>query len=247
MVDHALNSARIGNDFTKHQKLDGYTHQDVYLCDYIGSMSEYLSSLNLDKRSIATGADAVNWSMFETLPQESSEITIFAKNIGIFMSAILQVAEPQKVLFSSPVVMNNLDLFATIIKNYNPVVHVLNSPFLHLYEKFCKTEEPFASKSYSALSKQELLENAENSYDMIISYSDDLEHDFEFLKAHIPSLSVGGVMLIVNTGNSSVLYGTDDYKATPQAELHEVLKENEDVAVYHISYLIGFTIVKKIK
>lgn len=247
MVDHALNSVKIGKEFTKHQKLLGYTNQDIYSCDYIGSMAEYLSGLNLDKRSIATGADAINWSMFETLPQESSDVTIFAKNIGIFMSAILQVAEPQKILFSSPVVMINLDLLATIIKNYDPVIHVINSPFLHLYEKFCKTEEPFSSKPYSSLTKKELLENTENDYDMIICYSDDLEHDVEFLESHVSSLSVGGIMLIANTGNSSVLYGTEDYQATPQAELHEALKENENIAIYHIAHLIGFTIVKKIK
>jgi hypothetical protein len=96
------------------------------------------------------------------------------------------------------------------------------------------------------ITKEEMLSGANPAYDMIVAYSDEIEHDMDYVDAHIARLNARGSLLIMNTGNSSVLYNVDDYKATPQAELHEFLKADERIAVYHVPSFIGFTIVKKI-
>lgn len=247
MVNPALNSALIGIEFTKVQPIENYDYQGIHPCDYIEQMAEYVATLNIDMRSVATGADALNWSMFETLRQNPDEITAFAKNVNIFLQMIFQIAKPSSILFSNPVPMINLDFIALIASGSQTNISVVNAPILHLYEKFCKTTEPFSSLGYTVITKSEMLSGQTPKYDMIVAYSDEIEHDMDLASAHIDCLNVGGTLLISNAGNSSVLYNTSDYKATPQAELHEFIKSDDRVAVYHIPNFIGFTVVKKIK
>lgn len=247
MVNPALNSALIGVEFTKAQPVENYDPQGMHPCDYIEQMAEYVATLNIDMRSIATGADAVNWSMFETLRQNPEEISLFAKNVNIFLQMIFQLAKPSSILFSNPVPMINLDFMALVAADGTTEISVINSPILHLYEKFCKATEPFSSLGYTVFTKGEMLSGSMPTYDMIVAYSDEIEHDMDYVSAHIDRLNVGGALLISNAGNSSVLYNVADYRATPQAELHEFIKADDSVAVYHIPNFIGFTIVKKIK
>lgn len=247
MVNPALNSAIIGIEFTKVQPVENYDTQSIHPCDYIEQMAEYIATLNIDMRSVATGADAINWSMFETLRQNPDEITAFAKNVNIFIQTIFQLVRPNSILFSNPVPMINLDFMALIATEFSTEISVINSPILHLYEKFCKGIEPFSSLKYKMLTKAEMMSETTPTYDMVVAYSDEIEHDMDYVSAHIDRLNVGGALVIANAGNSSVLYNASDYKATPQAELHEFIKSDDRVAVYHIPNFIGFTIVKRIK
>ena len=243
--DPALTSAIVAKQFTKEQQFDGYTQQSVYPCNNIKDIADYILSLNTDKRSIATGVDATNYSPFQTLRTNSEQIKTFAKASGICVNLAIQLIEPQSILINQSII--NADIMVMLHNGFNSSISVINGPYLHIYEKFVKDDPALSAIPYTAIGKYEIISDQTQKYDLEIIWSDDMEGENDYVEALLNSLNQSGVLLILNSANQAVLYNTVDPMATPQAELHEFIKSDDRFVMYHLPNFIGFTFVKKIQ
>lgn len=240
-----LNSILAAKAFSKQCLVDGYENQKINPNDEIKNISDYVMSMRTDKRSIATGIDATNYAPFQTLTTGGDSHRIFAKSVSLYTSMIAHIVEPQSLLIDQSVC--SPDIIVMLHNLFSTTITIVNGPYLHLYEKFVK---PSSSKinevPYSSRSRYEIIDDQTEKYDLIILYSDDLESDYEYTESVMNSISTKGVLLIVNAANQGMLYYSDDYSATPQAALHELINSYSGFATYHVPNLIGFTVVKKI-
>jgi hypothetical protein len=241
----SLNSAIIAKEFTKEQQFDGYLQQSAYPCNNIKEISDYVLSLRTDKRSIATGVDSTTYSPFQTLRSGSSDIRTFAKASGVCVNLAIQLIEPKSVLVNQSIL--NADIMVMLFKGFSSDISIINGPYLHLYEKFVKPDDGFPQIPYKSISKRELILSDSPKYDLEILWSDDIEGEYDYVSSLLNSLNPGGVMLIANSANQALLYGVDNYMATPQAELHEFIKSDNRFITYHLVNFVGFTFVKKIR
>ena len=237
-----LKSALVARSFSKEVIFDDYV-STKYPCESIVEISNYVLSLRSDKRAIATGVDATNYSPFQTL-RTSNSVQIFAKTIGLMVELAVDLVEPKSVLINQSIL--NTHLILMLHRYMNTEINVINGPYLHLYEKFCKDDPLLSSVPYSCFDKYQIMDGIEKTFDMIIAYSDDLEGDTDYVSALMDSVTVGGIMLIANSANQGVLYSSDDFTSTPQAELHEFINTDTRFISYHMPLFVGFSFIKRI-
>lgn len=238
----ALNSALISNALSKQQEFTSYSETN-YPCENIKDIADYTLSLRCDKRAIATGVDATNYSPFQTL-RTSDLVRNFAKSIGAFVNSIISLASPSSILINQSVI--NTHMITMLHEGIGCEINIVNGPYLHLYEKFCKQNSSLSLIPYNSYDKYEILSGITKKFDMIIVYADDIEGDLEYVDSIIGCLPVGGTLLIANSGNQGMLYNANDYAATPQSELHDFLNSNDSLVSCHVPLFIGFSIIKKI-
>lgn len=238
----SLNSVLIADNFTKEQKFTDYP-ADEYPCENMEEISRYVLSLNSDKRAIATGADSTNYSIFQTL-RAPAQARKFARSVGIFVDSIINLVEPQRILINQSLINNYIMPMSH--RSIGAEITIMNAPYLHIYEKFSKSNPALAQIPYDSLTKYEIINGVDKQFEMIVVFADDIEGELDYLSAMLDMLASGGVMLIANSANQGVLYRTNDFDATPQAELHEYINNDDRFISYHIPLLVGFSIIKKI-
>ncbi len=237
-----LNSALVARSFSKEVIFDDYV-DTKYPCENIVEISNYTLSLRSDKRAIATGVDATNYSPFQTL-RTSNSVQVFAKSIGLMVELAVDMVEPKSILINQSIL--NTHLVLMLHRHTNAEINIINGPYLHLYEKFCKDDPLLSSVPYSCFDKYQIMDGIEKSFDMIIAYSDDIEGDSDYVLALMNSIAVGGLILIVNSANQGVLYSSSDFTSTPQAELHEFINTDTRFISYHVPLFLGFSFIKRI-
>jgi hypothetical protein len=237
-----LNSALVARSFSKGVFFDDYT-DTKYPCQNIVEISNYVLSLRSDKRAVSTGIDATNYSPFQTL-RTSNSVQIFARSIGLVVELAVELAKPSSVLINQSIL--NTHLVLMLHRHMNSEINVINGPYLHLYEKFCKDDAGLSSVPYSCFDKYQIMDGIEKTFDMIIAYADDLEGDTDYVSALMDSVTVGGVMLISNSANQGMVYSSSDFDATPQAELHDFINADARFTSYHIPLFLGFSFIKRI-
>lgn len=238
----SLNSVSIADFFTKEQKFNDYP-ADEYPCENMEEISLYVMSLNSDKRAIATGADSTNYSIFQTL-KAPAQARKFARAVGIFVDSMINLLEPNSILINQSLINNYIMPMSH--RSIGASITIMNAPYLHIYEKFSKSNPALAQIPYDSITKYEILGGVDKEFEMIIVFADDIEGELDYLSAMLDMLPVGGVMLIANSANQGVLYRTSEFDATPQAELHEFVNNDNRFISYHIPLLVGFSIIKKI-
>jgi len=238
----SLNSVLIADNFTKEQKFTDYP-ADEYPCENMEEISIYVLSLNSDKRAIATGADSTNYSIFQTL-RAPTQARKFARSVSIFVDSIINLVEPQRILINQSLINNYIMPMSH--RSIGAEITIMNAPYLHIYEKFSKSNPALAQIPYNSLTKYEIINGTDKQFEMIVVFADDIEGELDYLSAMLDMLPVGGVMLIANSANQGALYRTNDFDATPQAELHDYINNDDGFISYHIPLLVGFSIIKKI-
>jgi len=237
-----LNSVLVAKSFSKEVIFDDYT-DTKYPCQNIVEISNYVLSLRSDKRAVATGVDATNYSPFQIL-RTSDSVQVFAKSIGLVVELAVELVKPSSVLINQSIL--NTHLVLMLHRHMNTEINVINGPYLHLYEKFCKDDAPLSPVPYSLFDKYQIMDGVNKTFDMIIAYSDDLEGDTDYVSALMDSIAVGGVMLISNSANQGVLYSSGDFTSTPQAELHDFINADARFTSYHVPLFLGFSFIKRI-
>jgi hypothetical protein len=108
-----------------------------------------------------------------------------------------------------------------------------------LYEKF---QDPI--DDYDVVTMQDFEKHANNKYDMMLAWSQDMENPLIPISAFVDRLEDNGVLIIQNTSDSMFLYNNHT-KATPIWGYHEALKKMGGCSVYHIPVFYGITLVVK--
>lgn len=238
----SLNSVIIANAFTKEQKFDDYP-ADEYPCENMEDIALYVLSLNSDKRAIATGADSTNYSIFQTL-RTTSQGKKFARSVGIFVDSIINLVEPSSILINQSLINNYIMPMSH--RSIGAEITIMNAPYLYIYEKFSKSNTALSQIPYNSLSKYEIINGCDKTFEMIVVFADDIEGEIDYVSAILGMLQPGGVMLIANSANQGALYRTRDFDATPQSELHDYINNDDRFISYHIPLLVGFSIIKKV-
>lgn len=233
-------------DFTKIDHGDWKAHanrstifdggESVRIADYL------FNKVKVDKRNIATGGasdyDFVSHYPRPNLPDAYGEVQWTAI---LLIHAIADISPRKNILaLSGGADRFRLKPFQEI---YGSKITFLNNKKLALYEKFQYETTPL---DYSVVTMQDIEEDIESKFDMIIGWSLDFENPFVPIDLYIDRLEEKGVLIIQNSSDSMFLYNNHT-QATPVWEYHDDIKFRNDCNVYHIPLFYGITIVVKNK
>lgn len=222
------------------------SHQDDFPGKYYGYssklMAEHTASINFDRRNIATGGVDMAifpWEMFE----ETNERTFRTYTISqIFQDLIYGLKNPSSVLICGP------DYSSTRVAQCcesGIKTTLLNGVSLDNFEKcFTSINERFSKLEYDVLTMQDVVSGCSSRFDLIEIWANQIDMSLSWAKYFVDMLGDNGLMLINGTSDWAFLYDNDTY-AHPMHDLHEELRSNDSVFVYHIPLHYGFTIVTK--
>lgn len=240
--DPALNSVIIADVFSKRKSFDDYP-ADEYPCDGITEISNYVLSLNSDKRAVATGADSTNYSIFQVF-RTPGNVQAFAKSIGIVAEMLINLAKPQTILMNQSIINNYMVLM--IHRLVGSEITIMNGAYLHIWEKFSKRNPVLAEIPYKSVEKYDIINGSSGQFDMVIIFSDDIEGELDYAESIVNSVSPNGTLIISNSANQGTIYRSQDFTATPQSELHDFINLDSRFISYHIPFLTGISVFKRI-
>jgi len=235
------NLAHLADIFSNTQ-----SHKDHFPGKYYGHssklMAEFVSVIDFDKRNVATGGVDLAifpWEMFE----ETNERTFRTYTISqIFQDLIYALKSPSSVLICGP------DYSSTRVVQCcenNIKTTLLNNISLRNFEKcFTSINERFSKLEYEVISMQDVTEGCSKKFDLIEIWANQLDMPLSNPDYFLRMLTDGGLMLINGTSDWAFLYDNDMY-GHPMHDLHEELKNNSSVSVFHIPLHYGFTLVIK--
>jgi hypothetical protein len=241
-MDNNYNEAHLADIFSKTQS---------YVTDFPGAyykysstkMAEYTASLDFDRRNIATGGVDMGifpWEMHADTNERSLKTYTISQ---VFQDLLYQLHKPKKVLLCG------VDYSSTraIQCCEDPSVHVtfLNTILLDYFEKCVKTiNNRFSSLRYDVLNMQDLESGNSPKYDLIEVWAGQIDMSFSNIDHYTSLLEDKGMLLINCTSDWAYLYDNDD-SGHPMYDLHEQLKLDDSIFVYHIPLHYGFTVVTK--
>jgi len=203
------------------------------------AVAEYLfNEVGIDRRNIATGgASDYEFVVHYPRPNLSSAYGQAQWMSILLILGIMDISKKKNVL----AVSGGLDRFRLKVFNslHGANITFLNNKKLNLYEKF---QNPI--NDYDVVTMQDFENYANNKYDMMLSWSQDMENPLIPVSTFVDRLEDGGILIIQNTSDSMFLYNNHT-KATPIWGYHEALKKIDGCNVYHIPLFYGMTIVVK--
>jgi hypothetical protein len=241
-MDNKYNRAHLADFFSNTQ-----SHVDSFPGKYYkytsSRLAEYTSSIDFDRRNIATGGVDLSifpWEMFADTNERSLRTYTISQ---VFQDLIYQLCSPRKVLICGA------DYSSTRIVQCceTPDMHVtlVNNTALDYFEKCVKTiNKRFSDIKYETISMQDLVNGSSSKFDLIEVWANQLDTLFADVKQFTSLLSPSGVLLINGTSDWSFLY-ENETSAHPMYDLHEQLKFDDSVYTFHVPLHYGFTVVTK--
>lgn len=217
----------------KATALDG--GDSVRIADFL------FNKVGVDKRNIATGG-ASDYEFVVHYPRPN-----LADSYGeaqwmpiLLIQAIMDMSPKKNILAIS----GGLDRYRLkpFQDMYGSKVSFLNNKKLALYEKFQYQSAPL---DYDVITMQDL-ESNDYKFDMMLSWSQDMENPLVPVDFYIDRLEDKGILVIQNSSDSMFLYHNHT-KASPVWDYHNDIKLRNDCNVYHIPLFYGITIVVKNK
>jgi hypothetical protein len=189
-------------------------------------VKNYLDTLSLDKRKIASGMDFLIW-YFDVFSQEShfwntNQAYYYAANTHEFG---FLTANPQTSLMTLPAFNTGL----VRLMNKKSQLTLLNNYQLNLFERIIKKDNE--DWNYNTILMQDVELGTAGTYDFICMSIHDVLHDPELVVNFYNMLNKNGTMMMLYTGTDS-LY-KDESVFTDFYEVHENLKNIENSCVYH--------------
>lgn len=222
------------------------SHKEDFAGKYYGYssslMAEYTASANFDRRNIATGGIDLAifpWEMFA----ETNDRTYKTYGISqIFQDMIYALKDPSSVLICGA---DYSQTRVTQCCEGGIKTTLLNNVSLNNFEKcFTSINQRFSNLEYDVLTMQELQSHDCPKFDLIEIWANQVDVPLSRVNELINALNHGGVLLINGTSDWGFLYDNETY-GHPMHDLHEELKNNNLVSVYHIPLHYGFTLAMK--
>ena len=190
------------------------------------NVKNYLDTLSLDKRKIASGMDFLIW-YFDVFSQEShfwntNQAYYYAANTHEFG---FLTANPKTSLMTLPAFNTGL----ARLMNKRSHLTLLNNYQLNLFERIIKKDNE--DWNYNTVLMQDIELGTGGFYDFICMSIHDVLHDPKLIIKFYNMLNKNGTMMILYTGSDS-LY-KDESVFTDLYEVHDNLKSIENSCVYH--------------
>ena len=187
-------------------------------------INNYLKTLSLDKRKIAVGMDFLIW-YFDVFSEDSHFWNVnpayyYAANTHEFG---FLTAKPETSLMTLPAFNTGL----ANLMNKRSKLTMLNNYQLDLFEQFIKTDE----WHYDTITMQEIETNQGPTYDFICMSLHDVIHNPSVAVKFFDRLNKNGTLMMLYTGMDSLYQ--DESIFTDIYEVHQVLKDIDNSAVYH--------------
>lgn len=206
-------------------------------------LANHAKEIPFDRRNIATGGVDLSifpWEMFA----DTNEKVLRSYSISqVFHDLIYKLKNPKTVLFCNP----SYSSTAIIQQCEDPEVNVtiLNGIALDHFEKCVKTVNArFSNINYEVLSIQDLHSSNSTKFDMIEIWGNQLDTLFADVSTYTSLLNEDGVLMINDASDWAFLYDNNT-QAHPLHDLHENLKADNSVYIYHVPVHYGFTVVVK--
>lgn len=206
-------------------------------------MAAYGSTLNFDRRNIATGGtdmDIYPWESKAILTEEQQKVYSVPQ---VFQDMIYQIKRPKSVLFTGA--DYSWVRIIHCFENLKSDITILNNLKLHYFEKCIKTAgDRFSRVEYDVMPMQDLISGKWSKFDMIELWANQIDMVYSEASVFTDLLESGGILLICGTSDWSFLYDNDT-AAHPMYDLHEQLKLDDSVFIHHVPIHYGFTVVTK--
>lgn len=241
-VDNSYNIPRIVDAFSKTQSYVPLFPGKYYkLSSTI--MAEYTAALDFDRRNIATGGVDLSifpWEMFA----DTNERTLRTYTLSqVIQDLLYQLQQPKSVLICGPDMSNTRVI--QCCEDANVDVTLLNTVFLDYFEQCVKTINPrFASVNYDVLTMQDLESGNSKKFDLIELWHNQVDTTFTNIQHYTSLLNDKGMLLINGSSDWAFLY-ENETDAHPMFDLHDELKSDESLYVYHIPLHYGYTVAVK--
>jgi hypothetical protein len=235
------NLAHLADVFSKTK-----SHNEDFAGKYYGYssslMAEHTASVDFDRRNIATGGIDLAifpWEMFA----ETNDRTYKTYGLSqIFQDMIYALKNPSSVLICGA------DYSQTRVAQCcegGIKTTLLNNVLLDNFERcFTSINQRFSNLEYDVLTMQDLLSDDCPKFDLIEVWANQVDIPPSRADDLINALNYSGVILVNGTSDWGFLYDNETY-GHPMHDLHEELKNNDLVSVYHIPLHYGFTLVIK--
>lgn len=210
--------------------------------DAYAKVKDYLDTLSIDKRKIATGADVFIW-YFETLGRADSR----HRNSGGYrygdnpQEMVFLIKNPVNSLLTSPAM--SLPFAETVASKSN--LTLVNNHQLGILEKAILSEEEIAEWNYNVISKQDAEASEGGPFDFIQLNSYEIIHDPSLVISYFNMLNDNGVLILTWANDNGNLYKVDS-EYSPYFEINEHLQNLNNIIIAHDYTSLGTTIVVKL-
>lgn len=221
----------------------GYDSWEV-VGDVSRSVSEFISSANLDRRVIATGAEPrINlWDILSADVNGWKDHMQLA--MGTYAEMLIDIMNPSDVLIAEADAYFNV---SALLASKGANLTFVNNEALYYFENFVRDAASYTpSYSYNTVDASDIVGvDFAATYDMIIVPTYFVINDDELLNRYIDRLNPGGVLYIAYANESGRLY-TEDFYVEPIVNMFETILDRNDLSTYHMPNGIGYQIsIKK--
>lgn len=219
-----------------------YDFEEV-MTDAADAITNYKTSINIDKRVIAVGADLYIhlWEPWSALLDGWKE-RMFISGSGLYAMMLIDVGNPSTALISTP--DRHFDLVA-YCANQGIDLCFLNNDSLFNFENFIRDlpSYPFTF-NYSVIDYQDFINDNTIGFDFIQMFSSDFNINYDLIDPFIARMNSGGFAYITAANEEGRLY-TEDYFIEPIANVIEAINAKPEINSYHIPNAHGFQIIVK--
>jgi hypothetical protein len=236
---------------------DHLNHETIQ--DFNQAILDYYNTLNLDKRSVATGEDPAIF-LRDFIAPSTEQWNDFTFGTALMLTFI------EEILVESNPISGNTDNPMQVL-TYQLVPHeqrvrqlasadrhftYVNDWMLSEFEEFYLNSPSFTPEqpiSYSAVDIEDILAGDVDEYfDLIKLWGlQVVRSDTRLLDKYMDATKVGGVFCVYDVSGSGALY-TDSLKVHKNivTDINRHIKSREDFLVYHLPVQDGFTVAKRI-
>lgn len=233
----------ITKELSKNSSLSlDYDYEEV-ISDASQAIANYKSSINVDKRVVAVGADLYIhlWEPWSALLDGWKERMFISA--GLYAQMLLDIARPNTAVFTTP--DRHFDTVALCAER-GMEIYFLNNDSLFNFENFIRDlpSYPF-NFNYNVIEFSDFIEDTSLSFDFIQAFSSDFVLDYDFIDAFVDRMSANGFGYISAANEETRLY-SEDYFIEPIANILELINARPEISSYHLPNAHGFHVVSKI-
>jgi hypothetical protein len=218
-----------------------YDYEEV-IADASSAIANYKSSISVDKRVVAVGADLYIhlWEPWSALLDGWKERMFISA--GLYAQMVLDIGKPTSTLFTTP--DRHFDTVALCAER-GMEIYFLNNDSLFNFENFIRDlpSYPF-NFNYNVIEFSDFIEDTSLSFDFIQMFSSDFVLDNDLIDAFVDRISSGGFGYISATNEETRLY-SEDYFIEPISHILDALNAKDEVSTYHIPNAHGCQVIVK--
>jgi len=234
MDNFALRSAMVTQQSSKTSLRSGINFKEL-MSELGKNVSDYLTSINIDKRNVAVASLNTFW-VYELVRDMEPEWLAIIECEHIAQEQILFTHKPNSVLFmSADMVM--IPIYKA--KFPNSTICMMNNCYLFYAESIIDWQNQ-DDYEYDVIDREDL---GVEKFDMIIAWAWSIVGSDSILLDMVSSLNSGGALLIDCSNHNTKLY-REDFHIHPYSRMHDLLKE-QDGHTYHLANGYGQTVFIK--